>query len=139
MRTVILAFSISLNVFFLLGYLHAQSTVRQMQSASGRIQLTADALKLNEQQRKQFGATADEMHKVLRDVQKAHAADLDNFWSTAQKADLDLQALREAAGPVHAMNQESLDAGLVYIQRMMQALTPEQRTELARIIRNKEK
>ena len=135
---ILLALSVALNVSFVAGFLHVRSVLRKLQTPEGRVQWAADRLKLEGPQRATLERVGREWTLKMRQLQQAHADDLDAFWAEMIRgedkpmAGAELERLLEVQRTGTVRSVEDLG-------RILKVLNPDQRQALVRMIREKNK
>ena len=135
---ILLALSVALNVSFVAGFLHVRGVLRKLQTPEGRAEWAADRLKLDGPQKATLERVSREWTLKMRQLQQAHADDLDAFWAEMIRGEdkpvtrADLERLLEVQRTATVRSVEDL-------HRVWRSLNPDQRQALVRMIREKNK
>ncbi len=135
---ILLALSVALNVSFVAGFLHVRSVLRSLQTPEGRAQWAADRLKLEGPQRATLQRVSREWTLKMRELQQAHADDLDAFWAEMVRGE-ETAATRASLERLLEVQRTGTVRSLEDLRRILKDLNPDQRQALVRMVREKNK
>jgi Spy/CpxP family protein refolding chaperone len=129
--------SIGFNLFFIAGYRRARSTLDKLKTDRGYIQLLSRRLDFTPEQEERLVAIKGDLQKEIEAFNKAHSPEIEAFWDEMVKdapRPAELEALEKA------LSAKRLEMRRRVVERIREAfacLTPEQRRDLARIIKER--
>jgi len=126
---ILLSISLAFNVFFVVGMRRAHRHRRLVETAEGRVQLLAEKLDMDAEQRAKWLALEKGVWAEHQAFKKEIAAQVDAFWSEMIKDKPDASALQafvqSAPGPQRRRRF------VEHMQGLMAILRPEQRQRAA--------
>ncbi|HXG61590.1 MAG TPA: hypothetical protein VNO22_09455 [Planctomycetota bacterium] len=131
----LLAASVAFNAFFVAGYVRSRDEVRRAATPQGRLEVIADRLDLDADQRREFEALRAEWIQKALEVRRPYLADLDAFWAEMMKDAPDAARLAELQKKALDVRVKAGEVSLAYVRAFMVRLRPDQRERYVRLLR----
>ena len=138
---VLLVVSLAFNVAFLLGYLHALSTMRKSKTPEGRAQLLADRLELDGAQKEAYEQIRKAVLAEWERLDQEYDADANNkaFWAEMAKDEPDANRLHELRARAVEYRNEFERVRIDSLLKLQRLLRPEQRLKLRELIEDRQR
>lgn len=134
---VSLLVSVGFNLFFVAGYRRARSTLDKLKTDRGYVQLLSPRLKLTAAQESRLVSIKEELRKNTEEFNKAHSPEIDAFWDEMVKDNPDPDRVLALEQALAEKRMEMRHRVIGRIQEAFACLTPAQRTDLARMIKER--
>ncbi len=134
---VALAVSICFNLFFIGGYLRTRMLLKKIGTVRGRVQLMADRLKMSEEQKRKVMKLVTDLRAQQEAIKNAHREKIDTFWNEIVKDRPDFEKIKTRLSRTAEASRKSRDLEIRYLWKILRVLTPEQRGEAVKMIREK--
>jgi len=138
-RRLLLLFSLSLNLCFVLGYTYVQGVVKKFETSRGRMELALDSLKPDSLQHEALVQATEEWTQKMRAHGEAHGAEVNQYWAAMQNDDTPAQTMHDSCETICKMQTERLQISMDYMRSVMLKLDPQQRKKLAEMIHDANK
>ena len=129
--------SLGFNVFFIYGYLSSRSTLEKLGTPEGRIQLFARKFNLSKEQEEQIIALNTELRGKMDSYDKENKAELDEFWGEMIKDKPDSDRIDVLLETTSTKRKQLRRDMVRFFQKVFALLTPEQRRQVAQMIRER--
>lgn len=132
--------SIGFNVFFIAGYRKgraARATIEKLKTDRGYVQLLSRRLDLTPAQEAKLVGVREALNKDSEAFKKANASEIDAFWDEMVKDSPDPARLQELEQALSGKRREMRLRVVERIREGFACLTPAQRRDLARMIKDR--
>lgn len=134
---VVALVSIGFNVFFIAGYRRARSTLDKLKTDRGYVQLLSRRLNFTPAQEAKLVTIKEGLQKDTAAFNKAHSPEIDAFWDEMVKDAPDPAKTEVLEKALSVKRQEMRHRVVERIREAFACLSPEQRRDLARIIKDR--
>jgi Spy/CpxP family protein refolding chaperone len=134
---ILLLVSVGFNLFFIAGYRRARSTLDKLKSDRGYIQLLSRTLHFTPEQEEKLVDIRRRIQDETAGFNRSHSPEIDAFWDEIIKDSPDPDRILELEQSLAEKRIEMRQRMVGLIQEAFGCLTPEQRRELARMIKER--
>ena len=136
--SILLAFSVALNVSFVAGFLYVGRQLRALETREGRAEWAARTLRLDGARRQAFLDAHAAWRSEIEQFQRGRRTEMDAFWQEAVKDGADRAAVQARLLPLLEAQREATISGIDHLLRIFGTLTAEQRQRLVETLRRKQ-
>jgi Spy/CpxP family protein refolding chaperone len=135
---ILLAVSLSLNVFFVAGYLYSSKLVQRMATSdTDRTRLVAQRLQLDTHQREEFRRLRALARDRATQLRQTNTEVVEALWDEIVKAQPDGQRIKELLEHLSDNRRAFNLAVMDLVGEFLKILRPEQRETFLQVIRNR--
>lgn len=133
---LLLVFSLSLNLFFVGGYLYMHDVMKKYSTVYSRMGLLLDSLPLEASERAALNPPMEAWMKNAQAYRAKHLDEATRCWAVLQRDESSPQEVQQAIESVSAVQRGGTMLSLEFLRSVMLKLKPEQRKTLIETIRN---
>lgn len=134
---VLFLVSLGFNLFFIAGYRRARATLEKLKTDRGAIQLLSRRLHCTPEQEERLVAIRKQLQEDVAAFEKTHSPEIDAFWDEMIKDNPDPDRILELEQSLAEKRMEMRHRVVEGFQKAFGCLTPEQRRDLARMIKER--
>lgn len=133
---LLLVFSLSLNFFFVGGYLYMHDIMKRYSTVYSRMGLLLDSLPLDPSERAALNPPMDDWLNKAKAYRAEHFDEATRCWTVLQRDESSPQEVQEAIQSASAIQRGGTVLSLEFLRAVMLKIKPAQRKTLIDTIRN---